>query len=85
MTWKKPDVVKEAITTPIAKNNIDTVNKKEKSQASKKVDTSSSNKSEKGKSLDKSRYTQGTETEDTVLKKNQGLFHQPVYLEKVPK
>ena len=32
----KPNVVKEAITPPIVKNNIDTVNKTEKSQALKK-------------------------------------------------
>ena len=51
---KKHNVVKEAITPPIAKNNIKTVNKTEKSQASNKtVDTSSSNKSDKVKSLDK--------------------------------
>ena len=50
---KKPNVVKEAITPPIAKNNINTVNKTQKSQASPKKDKSSSNKSYKGKSLDK--------------------------------
>ena len=62
----KPNVVKEFITPPISKKNIDKVNKTEKSQASKKIDTSSSTESEKGKSLDKSRSTQRTETEDTV-------------------
>ena len=35
-----------------------------------KVDTSSSNKSEKGKSLDKSRSTQRSATENTVNKEN---------------
>ena len=46
----KPNVAKESITPPIAKKNIDTVKKTEKSQASNtKVDTSSSNKSEKVK------------------------------------
>ena len=61
-----PNVVKEAINTPTAKNQIDTVNKIEKSQASnKKVDTSSSNKYDKFKSLDKSRSTQRTDTKDT--------------------
>ena len=61
MTWKKPDVVKEAITTPIAKNNIDTVNKKDKSQTSNKtVDTSRSSKCDKVKSLDKSGSSQRT-------------------------
>ena len=30
----KPDMVKEAITPPIVKNNIDTVKKSEKPQAS---------------------------------------------------
>ena len=59
--------MKESITPPIAKNNIDTVNKTDKSQASnKKVDTSSSNKYYKGKSLDKSRSTQRTDTKNTV-------------------
>ena len=33
---KKPNVVKETITPPIAKKNIDKVNKTEKLQASKK-------------------------------------------------
>ena len=32
----KPNVFKEAITTPIEKKNIDTVNKTEKSQAPNK-------------------------------------------------
>ena len=59
----KPNLVKEPITPPIAKKNIYTVKKKDKSQASNKtVDTSRSNKSEKVKSLDKSRSTQITET-----------------------
>ena len=59
----KPNVVKEAITPPITKNNIDTVNKTDKSEAfNKKVYTSSINKSDKGKSLDKSKSTQRTET-----------------------
>ena len=53
---KKPNVVKEDITHPIAKNNIDTVSKTEKPQASKiKIYKSIINKSDKGKSLDKSR------------------------------
>ena len=45
----KPNLVKKAITPPIsAKNNIETVNKTEKSQASNKtVDTPISNKSDK--------------------------------------
>ena len=63
----KPNMVKESITPPISKNNIDTVNKTEKAQAFKiKIDKSSSNKSDKGKSLVKSRSTQRPETEDTV-------------------
>ena len=50
----KPNVVKEAITPPIPQKEIDKVNKTEKSKASNKtVDTSSSNKSDKGKYLDK--------------------------------
>ena len=64
---KKPNVVKEAITLSIARNNIDTVNKAEKSNKIK-IDTSSSNISDKGKSLDKSRTTQRSETEYTVKK-----------------
>ena len=66
----KPNMVKEAITSPIAKNNIDRVNKTKTSQLSKKKDRSGSNKSDKGKSLDKSRSTQKTDTEDTVKKVN---------------
>ena len=58
------NVVKEAITPTIAKKKIDTVNKTDKSKASKrkKDKSSSSNKSDKGKSLDKSRSTQRIET-----------------------
>ena len=53
----KPNVVKEAIIPPIAKNKIDTVNKTEKSQAcNKTVDKSSSNKSDKGNKVNKSRF-----------------------------
>ena len=64
---KKPNLVRESITPPIDKNNIDTVNKTEKSQASRiKKYKPRSNKSGKGKSLDKSRATQIAETEDTV-------------------
>ena len=64
--------MKESITPPIlAKKNIDTVNKTEKSQAcNKRVYTLSSNKYDKRKSLDKSRSTQRTETENTVKKEN---------------
>ena len=62
-TGTKPNVVKEAITPPIAKKNTYTFNKTEKSKASNKtVDISSSNISDKGKSLDKSRSTQRTDT-----------------------
>ena len=63
---KKPNVAKESITTPISgKKKIDTVNKTEKSQASNKtVDTPRI----KVKSIDKSRSTQRTDTENTVNK-----------------
>ena len=62
----KPNVLKEAITPSIEKNNIDTVNKIKNPQASKrKKDKAISNKSEKVKSLDESRSTHRTETEDT--------------------
>ena len=68
----KSNVVKEAIAPPIVKNNIDTVNKTEKLQASKsKKAKSISNKSEKVKSLDESRSTQSTETEDTLKSVNE--------------
>ena len=64
-------MVKEAITPPIAKHNIDTVNKTEKPQSSKrKKDKSINNKLDKGKSFDKSRSNQITETEDTVKSVN---------------
>ena len=56
-------MVKEA-TTPLilVKNNIDTVNRTEKSQESNKVvNTPRSNKTYKVKSLDKSRSTQITD------------------------
>ena len=67
----KPNVVKESITPPIAKNNIEKFNKTNKPQASKIIqDKYISNKSDKGKSLDKSRSTQRTETEDTVKSVN---------------
>ena len=45
----KPNVVKEAITLPIAKKNIDTFNITEKPQASKRKNKSIKNKSYKGK------------------------------------
>ena len=61
--------MKEDITPTIAKNNIDTFNKTEKSQTSNnKADAPSSNKSYKVKSLGKSRSTKKTETENTVNK-----------------
>ena len=60
----KQHFVEESITTPISeKNNIDTVNKTEKSKASnKRVDAPKRNKTDTVKSLDKSRYTQITDT-----------------------
>ena len=72
---------------------IDTVNETSKPQSSKsKKDKSIRNESkkdmalDKSRSLDKSRFSQITETEDTVKNlNNQGLFHHPVYLIKVPK
>ena len=67
--------MKEAITSPIAKNNIDTVKKTDKSQAyNKTVDTYRSNKYDKGKPLDKSRSTQITDTENTVNKENKSRY-----------
>ena len=64
-------MVKEAITSTIAKHNIYTVNKTEKSQAPKgKIYRFSSNKYDKGKSLDKSRSTKITWTEYTLKSVN---------------
>ena len=62
--------VEEAITPPIsAKKKIDTVNKRDKSQAyNKTVDKPKRNKTDTVKSLDKSRYAQITDTENTVDK-----------------
>ena len=64
----EPNVVKEAITHPIAKDKTDTVNKIDRPQASKSLKNKSiSNKSDKSISLvksmplDKSRSTRGTE------------------------
>ena len=56
--------MKGSITPPISgEKNIDTVNKKEKSQASNKiVDTPRSNKTDKFKSMDKSKSTQRIDT-----------------------
>ena len=52
-----------------SKTNFDTVNRREKSQASNKtVDTPILNKTEKVKSIYKSRYTQRTDSENTVNK-----------------
>ena len=60
----KPNFLEEAINSPISeKNNIDTVNKTEKSQSpNKAVDATKSNKTEKVKPLDKSRSTKITNT-----------------------
>ena len=56
--------MKEIITNPIStKKMIDTVNKTEKSQApNKTVDAPRINKTDKVKSIDKSRSTQITDT-----------------------
>ena len=63
----KPHVVKEDITHYIEKNNIDTVNKTEKQQASKgKKCKSISNKLDKVQSLHKSRSTKKNKIEETV-------------------
>ena len=59
----KPNMVREAITPSIAKNNFYTVKKNHKHLKEKK---SVRNKSDKGKWFDKSRSTQRTETEDKV-------------------
>ena len=66
----KPNVVKEPTTPPIsAKNNIYTVNKTDKSKASNRtVDTPKRNKTEKIKSIDKSKSTKKADTENSVDK-----------------
>ena len=82
----EPNVVDEAITHPIEKNKIDTVNETDKPQASKsKKYKSINNKSNKGRSLDKSRASQRTETEDTVktLNKSRSILS-AIFLIKVP-
>ena len=76
LTWltkkkkTEPNLVKEAITPPIsAKKKIYTVNKTEKSKAcNKTVDTPKIYKTDKFKSIDKSKCTQRTDTENTVDK-----------------
>ena len=80
----KHNMVKEAITPPIAKKKIDEVNKTEKSQASNKtIDGYSSNKSDKVKSLDKSIFTQRTDTLKIFNKVNKSsIFQELVYLKK---
>ena len=71
----EPNMAKEAITHPIATTKIDTVKEKYKPQTSKsKKYKSIGNKWEKSRSLDKSRYTQGTETEDTVKTLNKSRY-----------
>ena len=73
-TGTKTNAVKESITTPIARKNIDTVNRIEKPQSSNKtVDKYSSNKSDKAKSLDKSRCTKITDTGNKVNKENESM------------
>ena len=64
------NVFKESNTCPIStKKKIDTVNKTDKSQSSNKtVDTPKPNETYKLKSIDKSRSTQITDTENTVDK-----------------
>ena len=57
----EPNMAKESITPSISKKKIDTVNKTDKTKASKKM-KSISNKSDIGKLLDKSRSAQITET-----------------------
>ena len=66
----KQNVVQESINPPISsKKKIETVNRTEKSQASNKiVDTPKINKTDTVKSLDKSRFTQIIDTENTVDK-----------------
>ena len=77
----EPNVVDKAITHPIEKNKIDTVNKTDKPQASKsKTYKSISNESnkvislDKSSSLNKSRASQRTETKDTVKTINKSRY-----------
>ena len=64
MWWRNPSLL-----LFYQKKKIDTLKKADKTQASNKtVDTPRSNKTNKVKSIDKSRSTQRTETENTVNK-----------------
>ena len=83
-------MVEKAITHQKGENKINAINETDKPQASQsKKDKSINNESNKGMELDISRSlnkpgsSQRTETEE--IKKNQGLFHHPVYLIKIPK
>ena len=58
--------MKEAITHPIAKKYYWYSQQNKEIKSIKKIDTSSGNKYDKVKSLDKSRSTQRAETEDKL-------------------
>ena len=61
--------MEEAITPPISKKKIDIVTKTDKSQApNKTVYTPKRNKTDTVESLDKSRCTKKTDTENTLYK-----------------
>ena len=78
-------MVKEAITPPIAKKKL-TQSTKQRNHKHLKKYTSSSNKSDKAKSLDKSRSTKITETENTVKTVNKpGSISSTSISGKVPK
>ena len=65
----KPNVVKEAITPPISENKYwHSQQNREITSIQKKLDTLRSNKTDKVKSIDKSRSNQITDTENTVYK-----------------
>ena len=93
LTWltkirkTKPNVVKESITPPISGKKIDTVNRTDRSNASNKtVDTPKSNKTDKVRSIDKSRSTRITDTENKVDKSRSvprtNLYNKSTIIEK---
>ena len=67
----KPNVLKEAITPPIVKKNIDTVKKQRNHMhLREKKRNSSANNKNKGRSLDKIGFIKGTEIECTIKSVN---------------
>ena len=83
----KPNVFKEAITTPIEKKNIDTVNKTEKSQApnKKQIHPSAINLKKLNHWINQGILKLLIQKTQLIDKIHQGLFQKLFYLKKVPK